>query len=67
MSVSKEPEYFAPHMTCLGYKWGQVNPRPKPDIDWYLRLFAEAGDMKCADESSTSYTARPVRLRAPNL
>jgi hypothetical protein len=59
MSRFKEPQYFAPHSTRWGQKWGQGNPYPEPGIDWYLRLFAEAGDAQYAGESSVSYSARP--------
>ncbi|HZL89509.1 MAG TPA: sulfotransferase [Pirellulaceae bacterium] len=57
MSRFKEPQYFAPHRTRFGL-WGQGNPLPEPGIDWYLRLFADAGDAKYAGETSVSYTAR---------
>jgi len=57
MSRFKEPQYFAPHRTQYGM-WGQGQPLPEPGIDWYLRLFAEAGDAVYAGESSVSYTAR---------
>src|SRR5262245_27750477 len=60
MSRFKEPQYFAPHTTRLGFKWGQGNPCPEPGIDWYRRLFRDAGDVKYAGESSTSYTCRPI-------
>ncbi len=59
MSRFKEPQYFAPHSTRWGEKWGQGNPYPEPGIDWYLRLFENVGDVKYAGESSSSYTARP--------
>lgn len=59
MSRMKEPQYFAPHLTRWKEAWGIGNPFPEPGIDWYLRLFAEAGDVKYAGESSVSYTARP--------
>jgi Sulfotransferase domain len=59
MSRMKEPQYFAPHNTRWGQPWGQGNSFPKPGIDWYLKLFSEAGDAKYAGESSVSYTARP--------
>lgn len=60
MSRFKEPQYFAPHTTRSGIKWGQGNPCPEPNIDWYLRLFEDAGDVKYAGESSVSYTAVPT-------
>ncbi|HVW39578.1 MAG TPA: sulfotransferase, partial [Pirellulales bacterium] len=59
MSRFKEPQYFAPHSTRGGLRWGQGNPCPEPGIDWYLRLFADAGDVMYAGESSVSYTAAP--------
>jgi hypothetical protein len=59
MARFKEPQFFAPHTTRTGYRWGQGNPYPEPGADWYLRLFAGAGDVKYAGESSVSYTARP--------
>ena len=59
MSRFKEPQYFAPHATRWGQMWGQGNPYPEPGIDWYLRLFEDAGDVRYAGESSVSYTARP--------
>lgn len=59
MARFKEPQYFAPHRTRWNAAWGQGNPFPEPGIDWYLRLFAEAGGAKYAGESSSSYTARP--------
>jgi hypothetical protein len=55
----KEPQYFAPHATRWGQMWGIGHPWPEPGIDWYLRLFQDAGDVKYAGESSASYTARP--------
>jgi hypothetical protein len=57
MSRTKEPQYFAPHRTRYGM-WGQGNPLPEPGSDWYLRLFADAGDVMYAGEGSVSYTAR---------
>lgn len=57
MSRFKEPQYFAPHRTRYGM-WGQGHPLPEPGIDWYLRLFADAGNVKYCGESSVSYTAR---------
>ncbi len=57
MTRMKEPQYFAPHKTQYGM-WGQGQPLPKPGIDWYLRLFADAGDALYAGEASVSYTAR---------
>jgi hypothetical protein len=59
MSRFKEPQYFAPHQTPTGHWWGQGHPFPEPGIDWYLRLFQDAGDVKYAGESSVSYTAAP--------
>lgn len=59
MSRFKEPQYFAPHRTRWGQGWGQGQPNPEPGIDWYLRLFADAGPVKYAGESSVSYAARP--------
>jgi hypothetical protein len=59
MSRFKEPQYFAPHRNRWGQAWGQGNPCPEPGIDWYLRLFADAGTAKYAGESSVSYTAAP--------
>jgi hypothetical protein len=59
MSRMKEPQYFAPHHTRQGLAWGQGNPWPEPGIDWYLRLFEDAGEVKYAGESSVSYTAVP--------
>ena len=59
MSRMKEPQYFAPHLTRWKQAWGQGNPYPEPGIDWYLRLFEDAGDVMYAGESSVSYTARP--------
>jgi hypothetical protein len=57
MARFKEPQYFAPHRTRYGM-WGQGYDLPEPGIDWYLRLFAEAGNARYAGESSVSYTAR---------
>lgn len=59
MSRFKEPQYFSPHTTRWGLRWGQGNPCPEPGSDWYLRLFADAGDVLYAGESSVSYTAAP--------
>jgi hypothetical protein len=59
MARWKEPQFFAPHATRWGHRWGQGNPYPEAGDDWYLRLFREAGDVKYAGESSVSYTARP--------
>jgi hypothetical protein len=59
MSRFKEPQYFAPHTTRWGIKWGMGHPHPEPTMGWYLDLFAEAGDVKYAGESSVSYTAAP--------
>jgi hypothetical protein len=61
MSRFKEPQYFAPHTTREGVAWGQGNPYPEPGIDWYLRLFKDAGDVKYAGESSVSYSALPSK------
>lgn len=57
MSRFKEPQYFAPHRTRYGM-WGQGYSLPEPGIDWYLKLFADAGNARYAGESSVSYTAR---------
>ena len=59
MARFKEPQYFAPHLTRWKQDWGEGNRHPEPGIDWYLRLFAEAGDVRYAGESSVSYTAVP--------
>src|SRR5262249_14086468 len=59
MARFKEPQYFAPHTTRSGHRWGQGNPYPEPGHGWYLRLFARAGHVKYAGGSSGSYTARP--------
>jgi hypothetical protein len=59
MARFKEPQYFAPHRIPLQGDWGQGNPLPEPGIDWYLRLFDGAGDVKYAGESSTTYTKEP--------
>lgn len=59
MSRMKEPQYFAPHLTRWNEAWGQGNAYPEPGIGWYLKLFAEAGEVRYAGESSVSYTARP--------
>lgn len=59
MARFKEPQYFAPHSTRWGEKWGQGNPYPEPGSEWYLRLFADAGEVQYAGESSVSYTAVP--------
>jgi hypothetical protein len=61
MSRFKEPQYFAPHTTREGVAWGQGNSYPEPGIDWYLRLFKDAGDVKYAGESSVSYSALPSK------
>jgi len=60
MSRFKEPQYFAPHHRLGHGMWGEGNPLPEPGIDWYLRLFAEAGDAWYAGESSTTYTKAPT-------
>ncbi len=49
MSEPKEPGFFAPEVTYY--------PR---ELDWYLSLFAGAGDATVVGESSTHYTKRPV-------
>ena len=59
MSRFKEPQYFAPHVTREGFAWGQGHQHPEPGVDWYLRLFKDAGDVRYAGESSVSYTAHP--------
>jgi Sulfotransferase family len=59
MSRFKEPQYFAPHRTRQGQDWGQGNEFPQPGIDWYLKLFEQAGDARFCGESSVSYSARP--------
>lgn len=59
MSRMKEPQYFAPHETRWGQRWGQGQPYPQPGIQWYLDLFRDAGNVKFAGESSVSYTAAP--------
>lgn len=59
MSRFKEPQFFAPHRTPQGYRWGQGQPAPEPGDGWYFRLFDHAGDVDYAGESSTAYTRRP--------
>jgi Sulfotransferase family len=59
MARFKEPQYFAPHTTRWGQRWGQGQPYPHPGIEWYLDLFRDAGDVRYAGESSVSYTAAP--------
>jgi hypothetical protein len=59
MARMKEPQYFAPHSTRWGQRWGQGNPYPAPGMGWYLDLFKDAGDVRYAGESSVSYTAVP--------
>jgi hypothetical protein len=59
MTPFKEPQYFAPHKKAHAGVWGQGGELPEPGIDWYLRLFAEAGAARYAGESSTSYTKAP--------
>lgn len=59
MSRFKEPQYFAPHITRWGLRWGQGNPCPEPGGQWYLRLFEDCGEVMYAGESSVSYTAKP--------
>jgi hypothetical protein len=59
MARMKEPQYFAPHKTRWGHRWGQGQPWPEPGMQWYLDLFRDAGDVKYAGESSVSYTAVP--------
>lgn len=65
MSRFKEPQYFAPHTTRRGVAWGQGNPYPEPGIDWYLRLFDDAGNVTYAGESSVSYTVAPSKNGCP--
>jgi hypothetical protein len=60
MSRYKEPQYFCPHRLPNGLLWGEGNPHPEPGIDWYLKLFADAGDALYAGESTTNYTKMPV-------
>ena len=64
MSRFKEPQYFHPHTTPYG-DWGQGNPLPEPGVDWYLRLFKDAGDVLYAGESSTSYAKQPIVTGCP--
>jgi hypothetical protein len=59
MSGLKEPQYFAPHAKRFHGVWGQGHELPEPGIDWYLRLFEEAGDARYLGESSTGYTKDP--------
>ena len=59
MSRFKEPQYFAPRRLPLGLSWGMDMPYPSPGIDWYLNLFADAGEAAFAGESTTDYTKRP--------
>jgi hypothetical protein len=59
MARMKEPQYFAPHKTRWGQRWGQGMPYPQPGMRWYLDLFRDAGNVKYAGESSVSYTAIP--------
>ena len=59
MARMKEPQYFAPHKTRWGQRWGQGQPYPQPGMQWYLDLFRDAGDVRYAGESSVSYTAVP--------
>jgi hypothetical protein len=59
MTRFKEPQYFAPHTTRWGQRWGQGEPYPHPGMQWYLDLFQDAGRVKFAGESSVSYTAAP--------
>ena len=59
MARMKEPQYFAPHTTRWGQRWGQGQPYPQPGMQWYLDLFRDAGDVRYAGESSVSYTAVP--------
>lgn len=49
MSRPKEPAFFVP----------EIDAFPK-DPEWYLGLFAEAGDARIVGESSTHYTKRPI-------
>ncbi len=59
MASFKEPQYFAPHEIPLNGMWGEGHDLPERGIDWYLRLFADAGDACYAGESSTAYTRAP--------
>ena len=59
MSRFKEPQYFAPHTTRTGLRWGEGRPCPEPGIEWYLKLFQAGGEVRYAGESSVSYTAAP--------
>lgn len=59
MTSFKEPQYFAPHGKLHYGTWGQGGDLPEPGIEWYLRLFEDAGDVRFAGESSTSYTKAP--------
>lgn len=59
MARFKEPQYFAPHLTRWKQDWGEGHRHPEPGIEWYLRLFKDAGDVAYAGESSVSYTAVP--------
>lgn len=59
MARMKEPQYFAPHTTRWGQRWGQGQPYPQPGMQWYLDLFRDAGNVSYAGESSVSYTAVP--------
>jgi hypothetical protein len=59
MSQFKEPQYFSPHEKKYYGVWGEGGELPEPGMSWYLRLFANAGNVKYAGESSTSYTKAP--------
>jgi hypothetical protein len=59
MSSFKEPQYFSPHEKRYHGTWGQGGELPEPGIAWYLRLFENAGAVRYAGESSTSYTKEP--------
>jgi len=54
MSRPKEPAFFVP----------EIDAYPK-DPDWYLGLFAEAGDARVVGESSTHYTKLPIYPGVP--
>lgn len=66
MSSIKEPQYFAPHKTIKGIKWGLGQDYPKDGLNWYLKLFDGAKNFAYAGESSTSYTARPLHEGCAN-
>lgn len=54
MSEPKEPAFFVPEVE----RW------PK-DVDWYLELFADAGEAKVVGEASTHYTKIPDHEGVP--